>query len=80
MKAVYGDTESNKQWYDLLTCILRDYGFQPADTSGCILILHKSAGLLILAIIIDDILIGFACKRMYEHYLEYVETRHDLAG
>lgn len=40
--------------------------------------MHKSDGLVILAIIVDDILIGYSCQRMYEHSLKFVKTCLDL--
>lgn len=65
-KAVYGDTKSKKRWFNLLSGVLRDHGFKPADPFGCVLILHTSEGIIIVALIVDDCLNVHSCQVMYQ--------------
>lgn len=74
-KDVYGDPESNKQIFNLLSGILRDYDFKPADPSGCILVFNKYEGIIIIALIVDNFLNRYSCQIMYQKYLNYVIIR-----
>lgn len=71
-KAVYGDSKSNKMWFNLLSSVLHDYGFIPVDAPGCVLVLHTSKGIIIITLIVDDLLNGFSCQVMYNEYLKYI--------
>lgn len=57
MKALYGCLESSRMWYDLLTSVLSDMGFEKTDIDPCVMVMHRDGRKLIVVIYVDDLLV-----------------------
>ena len=60
-KALYGTVQASRLWYNLITKVLKEYGFVPNPHDKCVLNMpHKDRTTMTVVVYVDDLLVS--CK------------------
>ncbi|KAL0342653.1 UNVERIFIED_CONTAM: Retrovirus-related Pol polyprotein from transposon TNT 1-94 [Sesamum calycinum] len=79
--SIYGLKQASRQWNVELTLKLKEFGFTQSANDHCLFTKATSAGLMVLLVYIDDILVTTPCLddiQSVEDYLHSLFTIKDL--
>ena len=65
LKALEGLKQAGFLWQAKHTKFIKEYGFRQSDIDPCIFVLHKSAGIMIILVWVDDVSIAYSIKEMF---------------
>ena len=76
-RALYGLRQSPHAWYDTITAYLSTVGFVQSIADPCLFILSSSAGVVYIAIYVDDFtIVGSSCQLVDEAKAGLAATFH----
>ena len=77
-KALYGLAEAARLWFLHLTALLRQNGYTQSTSDRAVFIRRDGTNRVYIALHVDDMLVMFSKKRMYDELLELLQN--NLAG
>jgi hypothetical protein len=77
-KAIYGLKQAGRTWYQALYKALTDLGFKRAEYDHGVFYARTTAGVIILAIHVDDCTITGTTQKLLNHYKVLINARYEM--
>lgn len=77
-KCLYGLKQAPKEWYDLLTEFLKEWGFAPCHSDPCLFIKRVNGETLMVTVYVDDLLIAGSDLELMKKFEEDISKRFEM--
>jgi hypothetical protein len=79
-KTLYGLKQAGKKWYDLLSCLLADVGFNQTEANPAVFCVHAGSNIVILTIHVDNSTMTSSSVTLQQEFKVQINTKFQLTN